>query len=102
MFVNCSGQLDNRLLDGMEPFDLDDLTGFDFAYVAGHQVKTDNISGEELERRVREEVGESYAPAVGRVLETRAVQGKADLPCTGRTCLFLEVGFFRFLHVFDG
>lgn len=91
VFVNCSGQLDNLLLDGMEPFDLRDLTGFAFGYVAGHAVKTDNISGKELEQRVRVEVGESYAPAVRKVLETRAVKVDADISSVVRMPALLPV-----------
>lgn len=64
VFVNCSAQLDNLLLDAMEPYDLDDLTEFDFAYVAGHQVKTDDISGKQLEKRISAEVSASYSPVV--------------------------------------
>ena len=91
MFVNCSGQLDNLLLDGMEPFDLDELTGFDLAYVAGHQVKTDNISGKELENRVREEVGKTYEPVVQKVLETKAVEIDADVSGVVRMPALLPV-----------
>ena len=91
VFVNCSEQLDNLLLDGMEPFDLNGLTEFDFAYVAGHQVKTDNITGKELERRVREEVAASYAPAVRKVLETEAVQVEADVASVVRMPALLPV-----------
>jgi ribosomal protein L37AE/L43A len=91
VFVNCSGQLDNLLLDGMEPFDLSALTEFDFGYVAGHKVKTDNISGKELEKRIREEVGESYAPAVRKVLETKAVHVDADVSSVVRMPALLPV-----------
>ena len=91
VFVNCSAQLDNLLLDGMEPFDLNGLTDFDFGYVAGHRVKTDNISGEELEARVRAEVGEAYAPAVRRVLETKAVKIDTDVSSVVRMPALLPV-----------
>ena len=91
VFVNCSGQLDNLLLDGMEPFDLSALTEFDFGYVAGHKVKTDNISGKELEKRIREEVGESYASAVRKVLETKAVHVDADVSSVVRMPALLPV-----------
>lgn len=91
VFVNCSEQLDNLLLDGMEPFDLDALTGFDFAYVAGHQVKVDDITGKELERRVSEEVGASYAPAVRKVLETKAVQVEPNVSSLVRMPALLPV-----------
>ena len=77
-FVNCSKQLDNLLLDGMEPFDLSGLTEFDFGYVAGHHVKTPDINGKDLEQRVCQEVEECYTPAVRKTLETKAVSIKAS------------------------
>lgn len=77
-FVNCSKQLDNLLLDGMEPFDLAGLTEFDFGYVAGHHVKTPDISGKDLEQRVCREVEECYMPAVRKTLETKAVSIEAS------------------------
>lgn len=77
-FVNCSSQLDNLLLDGMEPFDLKGLTEFDFAYVAGHHVKIPDIGGKELEQRVCREAEECYTPAVRKTLETRAVRIEAS------------------------
>ena len=77
-FVNCSRQLDNLLLDGMEPFDLTGLTDFDYGYVAGHHVKTPDINGKELEQRICREVEECYTPAVRKTLETKAVSIEAS------------------------
>ena len=77
-FVNCSRQLDNLLLDGMEPFDLKGLTEFDFAYVAGHRVKIPDIGGKELEQRVCREAEDCYTPAIRKSLETRAVRVEAS------------------------
>ncbi len=73
VFVNCSEKLDNQLLDAMEPYDLDELKEFDFSYIAGHQVKTADIDGDELIRRIDIEVGEDYKPLIGKTLETKAV-----------------------------
>jgi hypothetical protein len=77
-FVNCSKQLDNLLLDGMEPFDLNGLTEFEFGYVAGHHVKTPDIGGKEFAQRVCQEVEECYTPAVRKILETNAVKIEAS------------------------
>ena len=73
IFVNCSKNLDNMLLDGMEPYNLDEITGFDFAYIAGHQVKVADITGEELSLRIGGEVSEAYRPLVQKTLETKVV-----------------------------
>lgn len=72
-FVNRSQQLDNLLLDGMEPFDTDALVPFDFSYVAGHGVKVSDISDQDLEKRVREETRSTYTPFVQKTLESKAV-----------------------------
>ena len=90
-FVNRSRQLDNLLLDGMEPYDLDGLTGFDPAYIAGHRVKTPDVPGSELEKRVREETSESYSPAVRKVLETKAVDVESDVSSAIRLPVLLPV-----------
>ena len=77
-FVNRSKQLDNLLLDGMEPYDLDALTEFDFAYVAGQRVKISDISNEDLERRVNSETSKTYTPMIRKVLEAKAVDVDSD------------------------
>ncbi len=78
-YVNCSKQLDNLLLDAMEPFDPDGLTEFEFAYVAGQRVKIADISDDVLKKRVSEETSESYTPAVRKTLETKAVDVSANV-----------------------
>lgn len=90
-FVNRSAQLDNLLLDGMEPFDLNGLTEFDFAYVAGHRVKTSDVADKELEMRVREEVEETYKPSVRKVLESKAIDVTARVDGTMRLPVLLPV-----------
>ncbi|MBR5367487.1 MAG: hypothetical protein IK132_14685 [Clostridia bacterium] len=78
IFVNCSKQLDNLLLDAMEPFELEDLREFDFAYTAGQRIKIKDIDAGELERRVAEEVSNDYAPVVRKTLESSAVNVNTD------------------------
>ncbi|MBR3250429.1 MAG: hypothetical protein IKF80_01845 [Erysipelotrichaceae bacterium] len=77
-FVNRSKQLDNLLLDGMEPYDLNALTEFDFAYVAGQRVKISDISNDDLERRVNSETSKIYTPTIRKVLEAKAVEVRSD------------------------
>ena len=90
-FVNRSKQLDNLLLDAMEPFDISALTPFDFAYVAGHRVKILDISDTTLEARVSTEASESYAPYVRKTLETKAVEVSADVSSAVRLPVLLPV-----------
>ena len=77
-FVNCSRQLDNLLLDGMEPFDLKGLTEFDFGYTAGQHVKIPDIEGKDLKKRICQEVENCYTPAIRKTLETKAVKVEAS------------------------
>lgn len=90
-FVSRSKQLDNLLLDGMEPYDLSALTGFDFGFVAGHRVRVSDISDEELAERVSKEAGNTCAPAVSKVLETSAVSISADVSSAVRLPVLLPV-----------
>ena len=90
-FVNRSKQLDNLLLDGMEPFDLEGMTAFDFAYVAGNRVKTPDITEDVLKTRISQEAAEAYMPAVRRTLETKAVEVSADAGSVVRLPVLLPV-----------
>ena len=94
IFINCSRQLDNRLLDGMEPFDLDGITEFDFSRLAGHHVKIADIDQKELTKRVSQEVGEGYKPTVRKTLEAKAVQVDADVSDTLRMPALLPVYYY--------
>ena len=90
-FVNRSKQLDNLLLDGMEPFDLDDITEFDFAYVAGQRVKIADITDKDLELRVREETAQTYKPSLSKTMETKALDVFADVGSAFRLPTLLPV-----------
>ncbi len=96
VFVNCSKQLDNQLLDAMEPYDLQELDEFDFSYIAGHQVKTRDINGDELLRRIDIEVGEDYKPVIQKTLETKAVGVRAYADDVLRMPVLLPVYYLSF------
>ncbi len=96
VFVNCSIDLDNRLLDGMEPYNLDELTGFDFAYVAGHQVKVGDITGEELENRIKNEISDDYLPVIQKTLEAKAVSINVNADEILRMPVLLPVYYLSF------
>ena len=95
-FINCSRKLDNQLLDAMEPFDLEELKEFDFAYIAGHQAKTGDISGDELIRRTDVEVGEDYKPEIQKTLEAKAVSVNAYCDEVLRMPVLLPVYYLAF------
>lgn len=91
VFVNCSGQLDNLLLDGMEPFELDELKPFDFSYAAGQRIKIGDIAPAELKRRVGDEVSADYTPVVRKTLETKAVNVDTNTDAVLRMPVLLPV-----------
>ena len=72
-FVNTSRQLNNLLLDGMEPYDLSELREFDFSYLAGQRVKIRDLDDKQTASRVTEEIAADYTPAVSKTMESRAV-----------------------------
>jgi hypothetical protein len=78
-FINRSKQLDNLLLDGMEPYDIDELKGFDFGYIAGQKVKIADAGDKELRDRAVAECEKTYRPSVSKVLESKAVEVDADI-----------------------
>lgn len=71
--INTSQQLDNLLLDAVEPFDWEGTREFDFAYLTGQRVKLQDISVAELEHRVADEVAADYTPVVEKALETTGI-----------------------------
>ena len=71
--VNTSKQLDNLVLDGMEPFDWEGVRDFDFAYLAGQKVKLQDVSVKELDKRVVREIQKDYLPVVEKAMETQGV-----------------------------
>lgn len=90
-FINRSKQLDNLLLDGMEPFDTDRMADFDFAYVAGHRVKISDLSDDAVEARASAEARAVYTPSVRKTLETNAVEISADVSGAVRYPVLLPV-----------
>jgi len=93
-FVNRSRQLNNLLLDGMEPYDIDGLSEFNFGYVAGHHVRIADINDYDLEKRVKKESEETYKPAVEKVMNTSAVEVDADVSSAIRLPVLLPVYYF--------
>ncbi len=77
-FVNTSRQVDNLLLDGMEPYDLSEVEEFDFAYLAGQRVKVRDTDDRETAARVSSEIAARYRPFAAKVMETRGVTVNAD------------------------
>ncbi len=71
--VNTSKQLDNLVLDAMEPFEWTEARTFEFAFIAGQRVKLSDIDAKKMEERVLEEVKEGFRPEVEKQLQTTGV-----------------------------
>ena len=95
VFVNCSKQLDNRLLDAMEPYELNELVEFDLGYVAGQRVKVGDINGSELLSRVSREVSEDYLPVVRKTLESKSVDIDTSVGSALRMPVLLPVYYIN-------
>ena len=93
VFINRSKQLDNLLLDGMEPFDIESLNEFDFGYVAGHKVKIMDLPENILAKRISEETEATYRPFVRKTLETNAVEISGNAKDLMRIPVLLPVYF---------
>ena len=90
-FISRSSQTDNLLLDGMEPFDTDALTEFDFGYIAGQRVKTADLEEKVLIERIQKETAETYAPKLAETLETRAIETSVSVSSMIRFPVLLPV-----------
>ncbi|WP_297966826.1 hypothetical protein [uncultured Anaerovibrio sp.] len=71
--VNTSKQLDNLVLDAMEPFEWTAARPFEFAFIAGQRVKLSDVDGLTLENRVLEEVEDSFRQEAEQALQTTGV-----------------------------
>lgn len=69
-FINSSEQLDNDLLDAVEPFDMSEMKPFEYGYIAGQRVKLNNLPDAEIRQRVLDETGKAYKPYIDSVLQT--------------------------------
>lgn len=72
-FVNCSSQLDNLVLDSMEPYNLNNLKEFDFSYVAGQRIKISDISEKDTQKRLNSETEKNYRGSMEKIWGTKAI-----------------------------
>ncbi len=62
--------VDNDLIERVEPFNMDDLVPFEFNYIAGHQAKTQDSSYNQLYIDFQEEIKEDMRKALSKKLGT--------------------------------
>ncbi len=69
VIIACDN-VDNDLIERIEPFNMDNLMPFDFNYIAGHQAKTQDNSYQELDRDFKEELKEDMRKSLAKKLGT--------------------------------
>ncbi|MDO4204142.1 MAG: hypothetical protein Q4D07_06600 [Selenomonadaceae bacterium] len=68
--VNTSSQLDNLLLDAMEPFDWREIRPFEYGYIAGMRTKLQDTEEAGISYRIGEEVKATYLPTIEKTLQS--------------------------------
>jgi len=71
--VSASSQLDNQVLNEMEPFDWSQARPFSRGYLAGHSVKLSDVSDAEINDRTLSEVKEDFLPQIEKAMQTTGV-----------------------------
>jgi ribosomal protein S27E len=71
--VNTTQQLDNLVLDKMEPFDWEQAVPFHWGYVGGQRVKMNDLSEKSIGARIADEAGEDFRPALEKTMQTSGI-----------------------------
>ncbi len=94
--VNTSKQLDNLVLNEIEPFDWSKAEKFEYAFIAGHKVKLCDISDAEVHDRVIKETEADFERPVQKVLQTPDALVKIDGSDLASVTVLLPVYFIKF------
>ncbi|MCQ2525100.1 MAG: hypothetical protein MJ123_12265 [Lachnospiraceae bacterium] len=94
-FINCSKQLDNLVLDAMEPYDLSGLKEFEYAYVAGQRVKISDIPREVAKERLIEEVDSNYRVFLEKIWGTKAIDVTTTVKTVFEAPVLLPVYYIK-------
>lgn len=89
--VNVSRQLDNLLLDAMEPFDWSALQPVRMEFLVKEKVKFQDLTGRELEDRIKEEAKEDSYPHLCKALGTNGIVVYPDVSRTAVVSALLPV-----------
>lgn len=66
--VNTSSQLDNMLLDAMEPFDWSEIRPFEYGFIAGMKTKLQDANEKDISGRIYTEIKATYLPTIEETL----------------------------------
>lgn len=73
MAVNASNDLDNIFLDGIEPFDFKETREFDYGFLNGQRAKIQNVNGEKLSSRIKEEMSTELYHTLSKEAHTKEI-----------------------------
>jgi hypothetical protein len=94
-FINGSKELDNLVLDAMEPYDWEEIVPFSFGYISGQLVKIKNIDDNELTKRAVEEVANQTQKQITEELDSEAIEIKSDSANILTAPVLLPVYYFK-------
>ena len=94
-FINGSKELDNLVLDAMEPYDWQEIVPFSFGYISGQLVKIRNIDENELNKRAVEEVANQTKKQITEELDSEAIEIKPDSTNILTAPVLLPVYYFK-------
>ena len=77
--VNTSSQLDNMLLDAMEPFDWREIRPFEYGYIAGMRTKLQDTNALGIAHRIKEEIQDAYLQTVEKTLQSADLETSLDI-----------------------
>ena len=76
--VNASEQLDNLVLNDIEPFDWTQARPYESGFVAGCKVKLPDLSDKETNKRVVDEVTSDFLPVAERTMQTTGIDVRVN------------------------
>lgn len=76
--VNTSNQLDNLLLDAMEPFDWREIRPFEYGFIAGQTTKLQDANEKQIQARIDEEIKQAYLPTIEKTLQSMDLSANVD------------------------
>jgi hypothetical protein len=76
--INTSKQMDNMLLEKMEPFDWREVRPFQYGYLAGLHTKLQDVDDTAIQNRIDTELEEAYRPRLEETLETQGLLLEAE------------------------
>lgn len=93
--VSTSSQLDNLVLNGIEPFDWSAARPFEYGYIAGHNVKLSDLSDAQTNCRIMDECEQDFLPVAEKVTRTSDVNLAMETGEISTTSALLPVYFIK-------